>query len=452
MIRLILHQIWNQRHQNFWIWLELTLLSVFLWLAIDPLFTMVCITQVPRGYNSDRFYCLNTRYDFKKTCFSSENFSRQMGFLLTQLSQHPMVEAVCLCDINNFIKDKGYILKRYYRSLQEAQDDAKADWAHRKHGMFVDVVAIPVFEGLEQWADLPGTLQLHDAVTGRPIHGHTDAIAKDMVFISAKMATDFYGTLHAQDSVLYFIEDFDTRQGHNQQNLVRRVEAVCGNIKMRDYQTPSAILFCPEDADFMKTVPLVRLKKGVDGEDFKAAMEKDVFPRCVIDNVRRIDVRPLARQVQKATERSGAYNTIRLRSAMGFFGLLCAFLGVSGLFWVRCNDRRQDMGVMRSMGATRRDVRRWMLFEGVLLLTMAFLPAMSYVLWHVHAHGYDVGMAENTPAGTADMAYWFNRPVPHVAAVTAIAYISMLLVTLLATWLPVQRATRILPGDALRDE
>lgn len=449
MIRLILHQIWNQRNQNFWIWLELALLSVFLWLAIDPLFTMVCITHVPRGYNPDRIYCLNTQYDFKKRSFSSDNFARQMGYLLTQLKQHPMVEAVCLSDINSFI---GFDQRRYYTNREELQHDIKADWTHKKYGRYTNTVIIPVFEGLEQWTDLPGTLQLNDAVTGQPIHGHTNTDIRDVVFISAKMAMDFYGTLNAQDSILFSATEHRTQQGDKVQELVRRVEAVCANIKLRDYETPSPVLFSPETYYFINYVPMVRLKKGVDEADFKASIEKDILPRCVIDNVRRIDVWSLARNMQKDTERSGAYNIIRLRSAMGFFGLLCAFLGVSGLFWIRCNDRRQDMGVMRSMGATRSDVCRQMLIEGALLLTMAFLPAMMYVLWHVHANGYDVGTAESSLAGTADMAYWFNRPVPHVAAVTLIAYTSMLLITLLATWMPVHRTTRILPSDALRDE
>ena len=37
MIRLIFHQIWNQRRQNLWIWLELMVLSVFIWMVMGPL-------------------------------------------------------------------------------------------------------------------------------------------------------------------------------------------------------------------------------------------------------------------------------------------------------------------------------------------------------------------------------------------------------------------------------
>ena len=42
--------------------------------------------------------------------------------------------------------------------------------------------------------------------------------------------------------------------------------------------------------------------------------------------------------------------------------------------------------------------------------------------------------------------------MPHVSVVTLISFVLMLLVILLATWIPVYRASRTLPSDALRDE
>lgn len=452
MMRLILHQIWNQRHQNFWIWLELTLLSVFLWFAIDPLFTMVCITQIPRGYDQERLYIIRPVYDGTTNYFDSKNFTPQSEYLLTHIRSHPMVDAVCQCveSLLPGMPSTNYI--RLYHSRQEAGSDVDARFEERKNGSYIACINIPYYKGLEKWSDLPGVLGLRDATTGQYIHGQTNADMKSYAYISAGMARRFYGTLNAQDSSMFFLTDKLTRNGFELEERHARVKAVCADIKLHDYETPSPVLIIAYDKSHLDIVTLVRLEEGVDGDAFKAAMERDVLPRCTMDKVKGYEIKPLAEYAHKATERSGAYNIIRLRSAMGFFGLLCAFLGVSGLFWIRCNDRRQDMGIMRSMGATRSDVRHQMLIEGALLLTMAFLPAMLYVLWHVHANGYNVGTAESSLAGTADMAYWFNRPVPHVAAVTIIAYTSMLFITLLATWLPVQRATRILPSDALRDE
>ena len=446
---MILHQIWNQRRQNFWIWLELALLSVFLWLAVDPLFTMTCVTQVPRGYDTDRLYLLRTHYDFRKREFSEEDFTPQMDHLLTRLSEHPLVEEVCLCDRNRFIgKQQGAFIP-FYRN----QKDAQADKDEQTSRCGTEVIAIPVREGLEKWADLPGMLRLRDATTGHPIHGRTDATARDVVYFSSSMARDFYRTLRAKDSTLYFLTTEYNYMGQKVDEHTARVEAVCTNIKICDYQTPAHIAIIPMDAFYMTCTPLVRVKEGVDEDEFRAAIERDVLPRCPIDDVRSIEVMSVEKAMGKITEQSGAYNIIRLRSVMGFFGLLCVFLGVSGLFWVRCGERRQDIGVMRSMGASRRTVKRQMLLEGTLLLTASFWVAMLFVAWYVRANGYNMGLEEAAPDWMKpDMVYWFNRPWPHVISVTLLTYGLMLLITLLGTWLPVHRATRISPCDALRDE
>ena len=58
MITKILHQIWNERKQNAWLFLELIVASLFLWLAIDPLFTVVCRNNIPKGYEAKRLYSL----------------------------------------------------------------------------------------------------------------------------------------------------------------------------------------------------------------------------------------------------------------------------------------------------------------------------------------------------------------------------------------------------------
>lgn len=449
MIRLILHQIWNQRRQNLWIWLELVLLSVFLWLAIDPLFTTVCVTQSPRGYEIDGLYCLYPRRNFKKTYFFEDNFVPQMDHLLTRISEHPLVEQVCLFDNSFFVGEESGV--RY--SFVHCNGNTQTGQTQQNDSITSsDIIGISVVEGLEKWADLPGTLRMRDAMSGEILHACTDATARDRVYLSAKMAGDHYGTLQARDSLLGYTFRKYNLLGEQHEGRVARVGGVFADIKTCDYRMPVRLTLTPVEGFYMTNLPLVRVKEGVDEDEFREAIRRDVLSRCTLDDVTGYDVVSLKETVRKCTERSGAYNTIRLRSAMGFFGLLCAFLGVSGLFWVRCNDRRQDMGILRSMGASRGDVRRQMLAEAALLLTLAFLPAMLYIGWHVHANGYDVGLAESSMAGKADMAYWFNRPVPHVLSVTVLTYVSMLLITLLATWLPVHRATRISPCDALRDE
>ena len=205
---------------------------------------------------------------------------------------------------------------------------------------------------------------------------------------------------------------------------------------------------------------MVRVKEGVDGDRFMKDIQQDVLRHCCVGPVKRFTVTPLKHQMNISSTLAGANNIVRLQSALGFFGLLCVFLGVSGLFWVRCGERKQDIGVMRSLGASRKAVNRQMLLEGTVLLTAAFLTAMLFVAWYVYKNGYDMGYTSSDAGWNEqavrwkepDMSYWFNRPAPHILAVTLLTYALMLLITLLGTWVPVHRATRILPGDALRDE
>ena len=51
-----------------------------------------------------------------------------------------------------------------------------------------------------------------------------------------------------------------------------------------------------------------------------------------------------------------------------------------------------------------------------------------------------------------DPAYPQNRPWPHFLSVTVLTYAVLLLTALVGTWIPVRRAARILPVDALREE
>ena len=62
MIRKIIHQIWNERKENAWIFLELLAVSIFMWLAIDPLFNLVSRDSVDKGYDSEKIYNIYFTY------------------------------------------------------------------------------------------------------------------------------------------------------------------------------------------------------------------------------------------------------------------------------------------------------------------------------------------------------------------------------------------------------
>ncbi len=462
MIRIIFNQIWNQRRQNLWIWLELAVLSAFLWIVIDPLFTMLCLKQTPCGFDRDRIYLIRPVYDdFGKAyqnVSTDPTFAPRMDNMLTMLEAHPMVEAVCLGSTRLIPGGLTWNGSIYYPNLAEAKKDLGKPWEEQDHYTHAQWFIIPHITGLEKWIDVTYTLGLRDAFSGEYVHVRPDALMQRLTYISAGMANRLYGTPNVKDSTVFNNNTEDPSLGtpEVEHGRLRKIDAVFANVKGRDFETPYPNLFEVNRCDntpIYSYGALVRLKEGTDGEVFMENVQHDVLKHCSADNIARFEVVWLARQMDQAAEKAGANNVVRLQGALGFFGLLCVFLGVSGLFWVRCGERRQDIGVMRSLGATRRMVNRQMLAEGVILLSLAFLAAMLFVAWYVHKYGYNAGLSEQAVNWNGpDMSYWFNRPVPHVLSVTLITYALMLFITLIATWIPVHRAIRILPGDALRDE
>ena len=53
-----------------------------------------------------------------------------------------------------------------------------------------------------------------------------------------------------------------------------------------------------------------------------------------------------------------------------------AFLAVLGTFWFRTQQRRAELGLRVALGSTRVSLRKLLLGEGLILLTLAFIPAI----------------------------------------------------------------------------
>ena len=62
MMKIIRHQLWNQRRQNGWIFVELVVVSFFLWTVIDPIYVLTSNLAIDPGYNEERAYALYMEY------------------------------------------------------------------------------------------------------------------------------------------------------------------------------------------------------------------------------------------------------------------------------------------------------------------------------------------------------------------------------------------------------
>ena len=82
MIRTILHQLWNQRRQNGWIFLELLVVSFFLWTVIDPIYVLLANRAIDRGYDPEGLYVVNIgMYDRTNGNFNPDMASDSMNLV-----------------------------------------------------------------------------------------------------------------------------------------------------------------------------------------------------------------------------------------------------------------------------------------------------------------------------------------------------------------------------------
>jgi len=126
---------------------------------------------------------------------------------------------------------------------------------------------------------------------------------------------------------------------------------------------------------------------------------------------------------------------INLVGAMGVVGMLLAVAGLYGLVAYNVSRRTREIGIRMAIGANRSDVLRLMMGKGLILVGIGI------------ALGLGMGFA---------VERLMNAMLFDSGGVDVLAYATvvpaMLLITVLATYLPARKATQIAPTQALRYE
>lgn len=128
------------------------------------------------------------------------------------------------------------------------------------------------------------------------------------------------------------------------------------------------------------------------------------------------------------------------------FALLLTIIGLFGLLSYQVTQRTREMGVRLALGAQRSQVLKIVLQRGLMLMAIGLVV------------GSFVSLAIPRIVGSvlADYVYTDGAPISQVLSSTTLALttaaLAMLMATLLASYLPARRASRIEPMEALRTE
>ncbi len=438
MIRLILRQLWSQRKSNVWIFFELLLVGCFLWIVLNPLCVQIANKNIPNGHDTSRTYRLNLERlpqlhpTYDKDAEASDSIKRMHYMnIVREIKQLPEVKSFSL-------------------NMDFSMPNASA--LNISGGMVADttkiqaskILAFDYFTVLVEGSDMFTTLGIKDVNTGEIMKVVPEGDADNYKYISENLAKLLFGS-----------SDVAGKDYYHQGKKVK-IAGVFENYKARDYRQPYPVVISMNPSMFgCDYCILFRLKNGVNTSDFEKRFEAEIQSNLKSGNFYVSGITSFDEMSVTLAEDTGEYNKMRLNISFALFGIVCAFLGIVGTFWIRVSTRRQEIGIMRSIGASKWSILRQFCAESSMLLTFALVVSLSLVALYVNKNGLwseNLGVFIFSDNDVADKSYWQNDTIKTFIVVSAVTYVIMLVTTLIGTLIPVSRAVTELPADALRDE
>lgn len=448
MIKIILHQIWNERRQNGWLFIEIVAVSIFLWLAIDPLFILFSNKYIPEGYSDDNVYYLEfeVNSNVKEEENAGEVCANDFIQAINIVRQLPEVEAYSVASSNNYPNSMSSNCPKYIV-------DSTMNVRGENHAMHIATYDIYDFPGNDYFS----TLQIKD-INGNPMKKST-ADNGHGVYVSENLALKVFGTTDVVGKKIIYEDD----------KAVSTVQGVFSTVQTTEYIEPMYLIMHIHDRSriceyidkryiFENYKIFLRLKEGVDADAFMNKFQAEVAPKLDFKYRRFFSLTAVSDSARSNANIFGITNRYRVQMMLSGFALFCAFLGIMSTYWVRVSDRRMSIGLMRSMGATSGRVLWQFVLEGWLIVTVAFLVAFPLLLHKVHSMGFSDPLEKFTSMMWQELmlaknaAYLHNQPMMHFAIVTLITYCFILLVAAIGVIIPTLKITRIRPSEALREE
>ncbi len=416
MLKHLFSLIWNHRRQNFWLMAGLLLISICLWYAMDYVYCIAVNQNRKLGFDWHHVYNLSVGAltpesdEYVADELHSTHGGRDIITFLDRMEHHPAVESVCFTRFH-----KHYVWTN--SSSQFIADTLNIS-------SFIRYVTPDYFRVFRvQGADGTSPEELADKRTHRE------------VVINQKMAEKLFPDKNAVGQDLRSVGDENSY----------RVIGVCENQKYNEYVDYSRAVyyfFNMEEVSGMNCQEApwhgfyMRVRPEADSEDFARTFRKEMSAQLRIGNLYLADIRPMSyyRDEQLKDYRSELYTNL----SVAFFFLLNAFFAVLGTFWTRTQQRRSELGLRIALGSSKKGLSHMLWGEGLLLLTLAFIPAAIVC--------YNLGLADL-------VATW---PVEFTTGRffigLGITYLLLALITLLSIWFPARQAMKVEPSEALHNE
>jgi hypothetical protein len=430
MLKSIFTQIMNRKRSNGWVVVELFLVFVLVWYITDYFFVLTCNYRIPNHRSTAHTWQVNIaeypeihpRYSAGETGDEAKRANRER--ILRILKNHPDVEAVGVSYISSDPENRSaagnplfYGERDTVTSVrgQEVFIDAREDF-FRVFGYTTDGGKAAVSVHDFDWS-APGSIVIGRLAAERLYPGER-ATGKKLT----RKPGDFDGAY--------------------------TIAGVVDDIKRYDYERPQHA-FYNADPNFYWGFGSISIRSSARVADglFRETFLKEMPARLQAGNFYFDELLPYSRISSDTRESSGLGNTVRERAGLMAFLLLNMLLCVMGTFRYCVNTRFEEIGIRKAMGSSAAGIRNMFFAEGLILLAVSALPAMTVELQFVLAGLID------TPGKThVDKVLLPDRMALRFLITNAFTWAVMAAVIMAAVWLPARRGAALPPTEALRYE
>lgn len=417
MLKQIFTIIINQRKNNFWILLELLFVSVCFWYIVDYMLVLKSVENIPLGFNIEHTYRidLNERIQGSDNYISPEEKTTTTGedllSIMELVRQHPAIESVSLSVASQPYAATPYSLI-FYKKLFYNNTGISAQ-EYKVTPSFFDVFKT-------QSTDVKDLKKAFNAKS---------------VIISSNTATELVKNIDPVGKNILIGENGLEKQITAQYVPIRWTEYYKANLSFCILLSEEEIIKTVNPDNLSQMELCIRVKANMDN-GFTDNFMKDMASKLMIGNIYLMDVRPTS-YTRKAVI-IPVESTIKVRSILLVFLLINIFLGISGVFGLRTQQRQNELGLRIAVGSPKIKIQILVITEGFLLLSIVMIPVIIIAL--------NFGLFELVHLDW--VAFTFLRFIIGIS----ITYAIMALIILVGVWYPAYRATKINPTEVLRNE
>ncbi len=436
MWKVIFHNLWSRRKKIGWIFTELVIVTMILWVLIDVSTVFLYNKSLPNGYDNDRL----CQVDIRTYSEDDPMYNEEYG---TEEACNENIERI-LRKVRNYegVENATYI----FTSWQYLGTSSVQNYTIKSGNEAVDSLIKPIhvmrFHLNTNYFETYGI----ETAEGSPSPEELSKLnfAWNDVVVTEDVVKRFFGKENAVGKKLFFID-------WKKDTIWCPIKAVVKDVRHQSYRPNSALIFRPllkpELYDYCKLV--VRVKAGVDMSDFLKGFDEFVNKELNVGNFYAQKVESLNEIIRLSEVSYVTLNDITL--ILTVFFLINLSLGIVGTFWLQTRDRVEEMGVLRTYGATKRNIRIMLLGEGFVLSTLAvFVGCMLYlqIALHTELVGTSLGMSYDIGTNLTDS--WILHFGEHFMIISLLCYVVITITVLIGIYIPARSISNVNPIEALR--